>query len=72
MVVDGLVDAEAVIAGAAKTLGPRAAETRLKLITFRCQGVRGRLENHPSPSRETIERLGERARRAGFREIRLI
>lgn len=72
VVVDGLVDAEAVIAGAADLLGPRAAETRLKLITFRCQGVRGRLENRSSPSRETIEHLGGLARRAGFRDIRLI
>lgn len=67
--LDGRVDAEAVIRGAAEILAEKTALQKLKLIRFRRFGVRGSLENAPSPTKETMLDLYELAQKHGFRRI---
>lgn len=66
------MDPERIIRETAGVLGKRVEETRLKLITFRCQGVRGSLAGAPSPSREVMEQYAALARDAGFTEVVLV
>lgn len=73
VVLPGHMDAEACIEGIAATIG--SAQTRravLKLIRFRCFGVRGPMENTPSPSMELMEMLQNRALDCGFENVRIV
>ena len=70
--LDGETDMEAVIAGVADAAAPYLKEFRLKLITFRKYGVRGRLEKRNSPSPERMEELRNLAVRCGFQEIQVV
>lgn len=67
--LEGEVDAEAVIEGIARTLSGAHSEIPLKLIRFRPQGVRGRLERHPAPDMETMEELRDIAYKNGFNKV---
>jgi pyruvate formate lyase activating enzyme len=67
--VDGRVDAEAVLHGAGKLLGPKAARTRLVLISFRPFGVKGPFASFTSPSAQRMLQLRETAVLAGFRSV---
>ena len=67
--VPGLVDAEAAIRGTASLLGENTAKTRLKLIAFRCFGVRGQLAGAPAPDEAQMAALAEAARQSGFVDI---
>ena len=69
VVVDGWNDPEAVIAGCAETLGARAADVRLKLIRFRCFGVKGALALAPSPADERMAKLERLAAESGFENV---
>jgi pyruvate formate lyase activating enzyme len=69
--LDGWVDAEAVIRGVAKTLAEKNASQNLRLIRFRPFGVRGALENMPSPSEGRMLELQELAQKCGFRKIHI-
>jgi pyruvate formate lyase activating enzyme len=69
--LDNWVDAEAVIQGVAKTLAEKTALQKLRLIRFRCFGVRGVLKNTPSPSEARMRGLQELAKKCGFRKIRI-
>lgn len=67
------VDAEAVIAGIARTLRPeQVADLRLKLIRFRPFGVRGELRQAPQTSMEYMQTLESLARSHGFRNIVIV
>lgn len=69
--LDGWVDAEAVIRGAAEILAEKTALQKLKLIRFRPFGVRGHLENVLSPTERTMQDLYELAQKCGFRRIQI-
>ncbi|MDL2293144.1 YjjW family glycine radical enzyme activase [Ruminococcaceae bacterium OttesenSCG-928-D13] len=70
VVVPGCMDAEAVIAGIAQTLGPKlTARTRLKLIAFRPNGVRGELAQAPPAPVAELERQAALAGSAGFENV---
>lgn len=70
--LDKFVDATAVLHGAASVLGKKTAQTRLKLIAFRCIGVRGELANFPSPTDDYMLEIYRYAVDSGFREIVLV
>ena len=70
--LDGETDMEAVIAGVADAAAPYLKEFRLKLITFRKYGVRGRLEKRNSPPPERMVELRNLAVRCGFQEIQVV
>ena len=67
VVIPGHVDTEVVLKGIAGILGPqKTAETQLKLIAFRPNGVRGELaDSSPAPATE-LRRLEDLAKIEGF------
>lgn len=67
--LEGYVDAEACLHGAARAIPQYLAQVPLKLIAFRHFGVRGPLENAPSPSPETMQGYASLARSLGFRDV---
>lgn len=67
--VEGHVDAEDAIRGAAELLGPLTGNTRLLLISFRNNGVKGPIAAFSSPSAERMKQLAELAASVGFRNI---
>lgn len=67
--VEGHVDAEDAIRGAAELLGPLTGSTRLLLISFRNNGVKGPFAAFSSPSAERMKQLAELATSVGFRNI---
>ncbi|MBR3326053.1 MAG: YjjW family glycine radical enzyme activase [Atopobiaceae bacterium] len=71
VVVPGWNDPEATIAGIAKALGERTANTTLKLIKFRCFGVVGELANASSPTDQRMAELSEMAHDFGFTDVQL-
>lgn len=71
VVVPGRNDPEATIDGIAEALGDATGSTKLKLIKFRCFGVKGELANLPSPDDGTMRTLEQRARAAGFAQVEL-
>lgn len=68
----GQVDADAVIQGIAETIGEKIKTVPLKLIKFRRFGVKGPLENTPSPSDVYMEELLQLANGLGFEKAVLI
>lgn len=66
IVTEGWNDPEDAVAGAAALLGPRASDTRLRLMRFRRFGVRGPMADAPSPSDERMSDLEALARGLGF------
>lgn len=66
-----LVDAKNCIEGIASILKEKTKSTKLKLITFRKNGVRGQLENHSSPRVDEMNELKEFALKKGFTKIEL-
>ncbi|WP_349944732.1 YjjW family glycine radical enzyme activase [Lacrimispora sp. BS-2] len=66
------VDMEEVIKGVAAEVTPYLENFRLKLITFRNYGVRGKMEKRKSPSPEQMEKLKELAVQCGFKEIQIV
>lgn len=70
--VPGYVDAKACLEGIRDTINfLHVPEVKIKLITFRKNGVRGILENHPSPSEEEMDDLKSFAISLGFRNIEI-
>jgi pyruvate formate lyase activating enzyme len=69
--VPSLVDAKNCIEGIASILKEKTKSTKLKLITFRKNGVRGQLENHSSPSGDEMNELKDFALKKGFTKIEL-
>lgn len=67
--VEGHVDAEAAIRGIAELLGSLTGSTRLLLISFRNNGVRGSFAALPSPTPERMQQLAGLAASVGFRNI---
>ncbi len=68
--VPGFVDAKACLEGIASTILKEHIESvKIKLITFRKNGVKGILSTHPSPTKEEMDELAEYARKIGFRNI---
>jgi glycine radical enzyme activase, YjjW family len=67
--LEGRVDAEDVIRGAAKLLGPHTSETRLVLIRFRPFGVKGPYAAFSPPTDEKMRALAGLAASVGFRRI---
>jgi pyruvate formate lyase activating enzyme len=66
------VDAKECLMGIQNTLDCRHIETvRIKLIAFRRNGVRGILENHPSPTADEMNDLASFAISLGFRNIEI-
>lgn len=65
----GEVDAEAVLTGIRETIGDRAESTKLKLIKFRAQGVKGRLASAESPSEKYMDELRLKAKALGFQAV---
>lgn len=70
--LDGEVDMEAVIAESAEAVRQYLPEFRLKLITFRRFGVKGRLAESYGPSKERMEELRQLAVRCGYEEIQVV
>uniref|UniRef100_UPI003260A074 hypothetical protein n=1 Tax=Clostridium sp. NkU-1 TaxID=1095009 RepID=UPI003260A074 len=66
------MDMEEVIKGVATEVTPYLENFRLKLITFRNYGVRGKMEKRKSPSPEQMEKLKELAVQCGFKEIQIV
>lgn len=72
VVVDDYVDSYACIDGIASTIKrENIARTKLKLIRFRKNGVKGELSTHPSPSMKTIEKLEAYTKEKGFVKIEI-
>ena len=69
IVTEGWNDAEAAVDGIALTLGKKVGQTRIRLMKFRRFGVRGPMENSPSPSDERMRAIESQARRLGFGEV---
>ncbi|XOQ45059.1 MAG: YjjW family glycine radical enzyme activase [Clostridium sp.] len=67
--LDGQVDAENVIQGAAALLGDKVSSTRLVLISFRPFGVKGDFASLSSPSAQRMNELHKLAVSAGFEQI---
>lgn len=67
--VEDHVDARAAIPGIAKILGPLAGSTRLLLIAFRPNGVRGSFASLSAPAAERMQELKDLALSVGFRNI---
>ena len=67
--VEGHVDAEDAIRSTAELLGPLTGSTRLLLISFRNNGVKGPFAAFSSPSAERMKQLAELAASVGFRNI---
>lgn len=70
--IDELVDTCRAIGGIAQVIGDCRANIRLKLITFRKDGVKGRLANAPSPSAHTMQSYADYADSIGFKNILLV
>lgn len=70
--VDNMVDGDAVLQGVAAVLGAGVASVKLKLISFRCHGVRGPLADAPSPSAQQMQALRAKALELGFANIQLV
>ncbi|WP_130811276.1 YjjW family glycine radical enzyme activase [Olsenella sp. Marseille-P4559] len=66
IVTEGWNDPEDAVRGAADVLRERTAATRLRLMRFRRFGVRGKMENAPSPSDERMDGIEALARSLGF------
>lgn len=71
VVVNGYVDAYSCLAGIKETLKEGYQNTRIKLITFRKNGVKGVLKDYPSPSKEDMNEIESYARSIGFMNIEL-
>lgn len=69
IVTEGWNDAEAAVDGIALTLGKKTNRTRLRLMKFRRFGVRGPMENSPSPSDERMIKIEDQAHKLGFGEV---
>ena len=69
IVTEGWNDAEAAVDGIAFTLGEKTNRTRLRLMKFRRFGVRGPMENSPSPSDERMTKIEAQAHKLGFGEV---
>lgn len=67
--LDEYVDGRRCLEECAKLIPEYLPQTKLKLIKFRCHGARGPLENHDSPSDETMQDLREYAEYLGYGEI---
>ena len=67
--LEGEVDVEDDIRGIASVLDEKTAETQLKLIRFRKNGVIGRLADADSPTDEQMTRWAQLARENGFKKI---
>lgn len=67
--VEGHVDAQAAIRGIAQLLGPLTGGTRLLLISFRPNGVRGAFASFHAPSVQQMQELKALALSVGFRNI---
>lgn len=68
----GHVDAQAAIEGVAHIAGSQVGNVRLKLIAFRCHGVRGMAEKAAQPTKEEMENLRKSALEAGFAHIQVV
>ena len=66
------VDMVEVIKGVAAEVTPYLEDFRLKLITFRNYGVRGKMEHRKSPTQDQMEKLKELAVQCGFKEIQIV
>lgn len=71
VVVNGYVDAYSCLDGIKETLKEGYQNTRIKLITFRKNGVKGVLKDYPSPSKEDMNKIESYARSIGFMNIEL-
>ena len=69
IVTEGWNDAEAAVDGIALTLGEKVNKTRIRLMKFRHFGVRGPMENSPSPSDERMRAIESQAHSLGFGEV---
>ncbi len=68
----GEVDGMAVLEGIAELLDSHQRTTRLKLIAFRNNGVKGRLAQTPSPTEQEMANLSSKAQRLGFTNIVMV
>ncbi|MEH7253120.1 YjjW family glycine radical enzyme activase [Neobacillus niacini] len=68
----GEVDAEAVISGIAETIGEKIRSVKLKLIKFRRYGVKGRLQNTPTPDEAYMQGLLQLANGMGFEKAVIV
>lgn len=72
VVIDDYVDSIDCIDGIKETVQQNhLADIHLKLISFRKNGVKGVLSNHPSQSSETMEMLKKHAFDVGFRSVEI-
>ncbi len=72
VVVDDYVDSCSCIDGIASTIKKEnIKDTKLKLIRFRKNGVKGILSDHPSPKEETMQDLKKHAEERGFEKIEI-
>ena len=67
--VKGYVDAYNCIDGIKSVIGENISKVRLKLITFRQNGVKGILKNYPSPTINDMQDLYNYAINQGFKNV---
>ncbi|WP_066248297.1 YjjW family glycine radical enzyme activase [Neobacillus drentensis] len=70
--VPGEVDAEDVISGISQIIGEKVRKVKLKLIKFRRFGVKGRLQNTPSPDDAYMQELLQLAMDLGFEQAVIV
>ena len=69
--VPSYVDVIACLDGIKEVIKDKVKTTHLKLITFRNMGVRGVLENHPSPTLEEMKSYYDYALSLGYESVEL-
>lgn len=67
--VPDYVDIKDCLLGIKEVLQDNIKTTRLKLITFRKNGVKSILSDHPSPTREAMEEISSFASKLGYQNI---
>ncbi|MDR7238803.1 pyruvate formate lyase activating enzyme [Neobacillus drentensis] len=70
--VPGEVDVEDVISGISQIIGEKVRKVKLKLIKFRRFGVKGRLQNTPSPDDAYMQELLQLAMDLGFEQAVIV
>lgn len=69
VVVSGYVDAFACLDGIKETIKDGYQNIKIKLISFRKNGVKGILKDYSSPSKEELDKIESHARNLGFTNI---
>jgi pyruvate formate lyase activating enzyme len=69
VVVPDYVDSKKCLEGIKETIGEKISLTKIKLITFRKNGVISKLSSHRSPTIEEMKELRDYALKLGYKNV---